>query len=102
MALDPAYQQLHEQAQELLSELRDALGDQQGGTANGLRQAAQHLEDAIQERKSPRDVESYVVNFQKQVEACRSQGSVMTYEHADFFYDALERMRQRVRQLPDY
>jgi DNA repair exonuclease SbcCD ATPase subunit len=102
MALDPAYQSLHNAAVNLQNQMRNALGDSNASGAQNLRQQMQHLEDDVQGRKSPRDIESRIKSIQQLVQQASSSGTLINYSYADNFHDSLESLRQSVRQFPDY
>jgi uncharacterized protein YoxC len=102
MALDPAYQSLHNTVVNLRNQIHNATGDSNDSAAQELRQQAQHLEDDVQVRKNPRDVENRIKTLQQLVQRASSSGSTISYEAADNFHDNLEQLRQSVRQFPDY
>jgi polyhydroxyalkanoate synthesis regulator phasin len=102
MALDPAYQSLHNVAVSLQNQMRDALGGNNDPAAQNLRQQMQHLEDDVQSRKSPRDIEARIKQIQSAVQQASSSGTLINYSYADEFHDNLEDLRQQVRQMPDY
>jgi len=102
MALDPAYQSLHNTAIDLQNQMKNALGDNNDPAAQNLRQQMQHFEDDVQSRKSPRDIEARIKQIQNLVQQASSAGTLMNYSYADEFHDILEELRQQVRQMPDY
>lgn len=103
MSIDPTYRPLYEQVKDLRFKVHDALDDHNHPAAVVLRNEMQHLEDDIEVRKNPRDLENRIKVIQHTLLEARSQPhSFMNSEHADHFHRTYEQMRMHVRSFNDY
>lgn len=103
MSIDPTYQPFYEQARTLQNQFHDAVGANEHPSVSALRQEMRHLEDDLEIRKNPRDIENRIKTIQHQMLEVRNQGEhIMSYEHTDHFNRSYEDMRRDVRRLTSY
>ncbi|HSX31854.1 MAG TPA: hypothetical protein VLF43_01205 [Candidatus Saccharimonadales bacterium] len=103
MSLDAQYQPLYDQAKQLQFHVHDAIDDHNHPSAVALRNELKHLEDDLQGRKNPRDIENRIKTIQhSMLEARSNPNSFMNSEHADHFHRTYEQMRENVRRFNDY
>jgi hypothetical protein len=103
MSIDPQYQPLYNQHRDLRYQVQDALDDPNHPSAHLLHNEMQHLEDELEQRKNPRDIENRIKTIQHTLLEARSQPhSFMSFEHADHFHRTYEDMRRSVREFHNY
>lgn len=103
MNIDPVYLPLYQQARVLQNQFHDAVGTTEHPTAFALRQEMQHLQDDLEIKKNPRDIENRIKVIQHQLLQAQNDGaSLMSFEHADHFHRGYEDLRRDVRRLSAY
>lgn len=103
MSLDPSYQPLYKQAQQLRYQVHGAFDNPNHPTAMVLSNEMHHLEHELQQRRNPRDIENRIKMIQHaMLEARTTPNSFMNSDHADYFHHSYENMRTTVRNFHDY
>jgi hypothetical protein len=97
------YKGLQKQADHLQHRLRDLIDNGSDPIAHQLTQAARAVMEEIESDKSPRAVESRIVQLKNRLEQLREHPTpVMSPQDARSIIDDYEDLRRIARSLPDY
>jgi hypothetical protein len=103
MSVEPQYEQLHRQAEDLMYRLRDSADNRDSSAFQQLDRLAVQLREDMEINRNPRDIEERIKGIQGVLDSARhNDGSFMKISEAERYYRIYEDMRMDLRKLPNY
>jgi polyhydroxyalkanoate synthesis regulator phasin len=101
--MQPYLRDYHQQAVELQGKLQDSIDRHGHPMADMLQREVHELVQDIHQNKHPRDLEHRIKTIQHtMLQAQNDQQTVMTPQEVHDLHHQYERLRQKVRSLPNY
>jgi|SRR5581483_9134708 len=97
------YKPLYNQAKNLQFRVQDITSGIQSPTTISLHSEIHQLNDDIDMKKNPREIESRITNIQTHLRSLEgTPQSVMDINHSMELHDEYETLRRQVKELPGY
>jgi hypothetical protein len=101
--MDPTYQKLYKQVDNLHYKVKDAIDQPDHPAARTLHDQLRYLMDDFELTKSPRTIEERVKQIMQTLEPARNGSQAfMSISDAVNFHDDFEDLRRDLRDHPDY
>jgi hypothetical protein len=101
--MNPAYKQLHQQADHLFHKYLDIVDDKTDGMADGCQHEIREVIEDIEMSRAPRAIEDRIKRIEQMLEKVRSEQShMMTPQDAAFLIHEYEKFRAQLHHLPNY
>jgi uncharacterized coiled-coil DUF342 family protein len=99
--MNPQYQSLRAQADQLFRHFNDTVGDKNAGA--GIAQEIRAIVKEIEMSKNPHSIEASVKRVTNELKQMRLSGSaIMNYQHLDELCVGLDDLRKQVQALSNY
>lgn len=103
MGFNPEYQSLFDKTKQLRFQIHDALDDPNHSSARLLTHELQQLEDDIQLKKRPRDIQNRLKTIEHTLRQAKNQPkSFISPNDAQKFHHSYEQMTHAMHDFKDY
>ena len=97
------YKELHKEAEELWFKFRDLVDMPNDGSMQNMQGKLKDISEIIESNQDPNRIEDRIRDAQKELDRLRSDESgLMSPDDADTLFRGYEKLREHVRELPNY
>ena len=97
------YKELHKEAEHLWFKFRDIVDMPNDGAMQSMLRELKEIVEVIESNRAPRMIEDRIREAQRELARLRSaETGLMTPDDADTLFRGYEKLREHIRELPNY